>query len=282
MAACNFKYNDWVSFGSFSGNTEKGAEVGSYHTVDTKVMAPNGWLSAHLDEFVKPILGRVPRLLKTERFFSPEEMSVIKNMWRSVCHEAERRPILLAGRDVWIFEVLARRAGTPTVFRPDISRLTVAHVREDYSQHFIFDTGFMGTIPKLLRATEYTMASSYGRTIPGQLLFTRANQVFPRLRGARSLALKIEGTPKYWQRGFIQHTTECKAGKHANAYDSYLYRVGGCGCNEIRQDLSPIEVVERAAKLTIEIYTDNSPRFHDGQLAVDKWQLYPLVGWGGD
>jgi hypothetical protein len=191
-----------------------------------------------LEGFVKDYLGFVPTQPKGyTRHFSPNDMSVIKNMWRKVKCEANGKPILLAGRDVFVFEVLARREHFPTTFRPDISRHTVSKVKEDYSGYFLFDTGFAGSIPKGLSIGNYTMASSLKNRVSNRgLLKTETNQAFPRMKGARSLALKIEYTPKYWKAGYWRDET---------------------GISQVFTD--PDEFL-RAAHLTIEIFTDSSPR----------------------
>jgi hypothetical protein len=245
-----------------------------------------GWLQEHLETFVKPVLGEVPALSKDDKpFFSPQEMAVIKNMWRSVKTEAKRlkKPILLAGRDVFIFEILARREGVETVFRPDISRLTAMHIREDYSKHFLFDTGFMGSIPRALRCEAYTMGSAnaaeaatkgygsmylprYMRKSEHVMLRIDTKQVFPRMRGARSLILKIERTPKYWRRGFYREFCRCSCmDRDATGIciACGLPAVGG-----IKQELSLPAEFTHAAKLTIQIYKDSSPSFIDKPVDV--------------
>lgn len=179
-----------------------------------------GWLQDHMREFVEPVLGYHPS--QSASYYTPEELTVIKNLWRSAKSKANGRPILLPGRDVFVFEVLARREGFPTVFRPDISRLTVEHVTEDYSGHFVFDTGYAGSIPKLLNAKLFSLASGI-------------HQAFPHLKGSRSLVLKIENSPKYWRRAF--------------------WRDG------IMQELSDPFDFSRAAQLTQEIYRSSAPRF---------------------
>lgn len=201
------------------------------------------WLRDHLENFVKPVLGYIPEPQTHSagsRFFSPQEMAVIKNMWRSVKRQAAGRPILLAGRDVWIFNILARRERFPVIFRPDISRLSVESVKEDYREHFLFDTGFAGSIPTLLHCDSYAMASDARNmmfTSKGRV-FGRdtTSQVFPTHKGSRSLALKIEQTPKYWKRAFVRN-------------------------GEIGQELSSPVEFDNAARLTIDIYKDSSPSF---------------------
>lgn len=210
----------------------------------------SSWLSNHLENFVKPVLGYVPKLPSGYvRYFSTREMSIIKNMWRSVKRESVNKQILLAGRDVFIFEILAQREGFKrTTFRPDISRLTVEHVKENYRDHFVFDTGWNGSIPKALKVENYTMGSSTSLALKLQPLRTHNHQVFPRLKGARSLILKVENTPKYWRRGHMR---------------GELFSDGLTTDWIIAQDLESQEQFLKAAYLTIEVYTDSSPKFVD-------------------
>lgn len=251
-----------------------------------------GWLQKHLETFVQPVLGFIPTLSKDEKpFFSPQEMAIIKGMWRSVKTEAKRlrKPILLAGRDVFVFEILARREGTATVFRPDISRLTAQHITEDYSQHFLFDTGFMGSIPRMLKCSAFTMGSSsytsggafdYRHKSKHAMLRTDPKQVFPRMKGARSLILKIEGTPKYWRRGFhrtVENTCVCVVtdfSPQISACSTYCYTCGQSRTDDKRigilQDQSDTLEFLRAAVLTIQVYKDSSPAFVDGPVEVAR------------
>jgi hypothetical protein len=216
----------------------------------------SSWLSSHLEGFVKPVLGYIPNLPKGyTRFFSPKEMSIIKNLWRSVKNESVNKPILLAGRDVYIFYVLAMREGKEVTFRPDISRLTVDHIREDYTGYYLFDTGFIGSIPKGLSIPHYKMVSATLGVSNRELLREPSRQVFPRLQGARGLALKIERTPKYWKRAFNIDNRKW------NWSPTSLANVT-TGSVEIGQELTEPEEFLRAAHLTIEVYTDSSPKFY--------------------
>lgn len=181
------------------------------------------WLETHIEEFVKPIIEsggkgefNTAEFLSAETQalqgnvlkdvpFTPEELTVIKNAWRAIKSQAKGKQILLPGRDVFIFEILARRENYPTVFMPECSRQSVAHIAKDLGpvrNCFLFDTGFAGSIPRNLRIKNYTMLSSSQLTAEG---FGHgkdvSTQVFPRLSLSRHLALKIEQTPKYWESG---------------------------------------------------------------------------------
>lgn len=233
-------------------------------------MATPSWLATHFRDFVSVGLGRyvAPKLPKGyHHFFSPLEMTIIKNMWRATKNAAELtgKPLLLAGRDVWVWEVLARREGYPTTFRPDISRLTVNHVKEDYSGHFIFDTGFIGSIPKGLKSESFILASWYETEMrTGRHPITTPNhrQVFPRMTGSRSLALKIESTPKYWKSGFYRED------KGIGQELSDTHDLGS-----LYTSSTMLSEFLRAAYLTIEIYTDSSPKFNDAPMKKSgRWQ----------
>lgn len=258
-----------------------------------------GWLQNHMETFVKPTLGYIPVLDNNyRRVFTSEEMAVVKAMWKAVKCEARRvgKPILLAGRDVFIFEILARREGFPTTFRPDISRLTVSHVKEDYSGHLLFDTGFAGSIPRALRSTSYVMGSASGVELQTAapifhpsytgihirslgrsqhvLLHNETHQVFPRMKGARSLILKIERTPKYWKRGYYRTACKCSIPSESPYYVNKCWRCEGTinytGPEGIMQDQSLTEEFLAAALLTIEIYKDSSPAFVDKPVNVES------------
>jgi hypothetical protein len=247
-----------------------------------------GWLAEHLEGFVKPRLGYIPSISATDRpYFTSHERTIIKSVWRSIKTEAERldKPILLAGRDVYIMEILARREGYPTVFRPDISRMTVQHVRENYSQHFLFDTGYAGSIPKALKMQYYALASSNANTgyapmsawdkFSHKLLDKDTHQVFPRMKGSRSLVLKMERTPKYWRRGFRRLIHE-KMGHYQYddrnaiinpdmAFGDYMAQKAKMASYDpvtgIGQEFTNELEFVAAVKITIEIYKDKSPRF---------------------
>lgn len=207
-----------------------------------------GWLDEHLENFVAPELGFIPD--EPLGYFRPEELTVIKNSWRSVKKAAKGRPILLPGRDVFIWEILAQREKYPTLFLPEVSRLTVAHVKiPDLEKYFLFDTGFAGSIPRGLGTKEFKLLSfsANGGGAYGQLYGRQDNrtQVFPRLSFSRGLALKIELTPKYWN----------TARMHSEMGDFLeTYQV-------VHQEKSPLDEFERAARLTIEIYKNSAAKF---------------------
>lgn len=193
------------------------------------------WLEYHLETFVRPVIGEIPNEKEYINQFSVGEMSLIKNAWRSVKKKAKGKRILLPGRDVCIFEILARRENYPTLFIPECSRQTVGIIAQQMSQKevdelFVFDTGFFGTIPKMLRSNSFSLLSFDGK-------YNVEKQVFPFLRDARHLALKIEQTPKYWESG----------------------RAAG---GAVWQPYSTNFEFRHAAVLTLLVYKDSSPSFY--------------------
>lgn len=206
------------------------------------------WLSVHLETFVQPYLEFIP-----EEGYNPlssTEMAVIKNIWRSIKKRAkiENKTIVLPGRDVFIFEILARRENVPTIFIPECSRQTVNHIKLPIKKEdaLVLDTGFMGTIPIGLQVKSFEMIS-----VERRRLKVEETQVFPRLTLARNLALKIESTPKYWESGRLTITN---IGERS----------------QIVQPLSKKEEFERAAKFTIVVYKDSSPKWIEGKSVLKK------------
>lgn len=203
------------------------------------------WLDQHIEEFIKPVLGDFDSSSMTPlRYFEPEEITIIKNVWRSIKQNAKRngrKQILLPGRDVFIFEILARRENYPTIFMPECSRQTVNYIYEHLPRPvtkncYLFDTGFAGSIPNKLNIPykQFGLMSHDMRDSP--------IQIFPRLTFSRGLALKIERTPKYWESGRL-------------AFNA------GRDKEEVYQPLSNKYEFEDAARLTIEIYTSSAPKF---------------------
>lgn len=192
------------------------------------------WLQSHLESFVQPYLGFIPGKESEPHFLEPSEMSVVKNAWRSAKAQAKGKVILLPGRDVWIFEVLARRENYPTKFIPQCSRLALEYIKIDNAEdYFLLDTGFAGSIPKGLGIVENILLSSNMKN--------PTTQVFPKRTGARHLALRIEGLPKYWKSGIKLVETPC-----------------------VKQELADLDQFRKAAILTQQVYCDSSPKFYGG------------------
>jgi hypothetical protein len=190
-----------------------------------------GWLEQHLQTFVAKHLGFVPES-EGPHFFTPEELSVIKSWWRSAKACAKGKKILLAGRDVFVFEILARRENYPTLFLPECSRASVKSITLPDGDLFLLDTGFAGSIPAALHVKNFRLLSY---AMPQQVEV----QVFPRLTMSRHLALRIETIPKYW--------------KTAHLVDG-----------KIHQEFSELRELLMAAMLTMQVYRNSAPRFMDG------------------
>ena len=195
--------------------------------------------------------------------------SIVKSSWRALKDIADGRTIILPGRDVWPWEILARRDGYPTVYDPRISRMfcfgsniSYGGVRNDLLRKvcleewgvelgkcLIFDTGFMGSIPAAIRKAtgvdvpHLMLSSEQGSTHNAGMPWT---QIFPHHKGARSKVLCIEYFPKYHKSGTV------KDGKPI-------------------QYLSDTLEFIKAAALTIWMWTHQSPRF----IRHGKYQTTP-------
>jgi len=190
------------------------------------------------------------------RTYDPADVahSIIKSSWRSLKQIADGRTIILPGRDVWPWEILARKEGYPTVYDPRISRLFSGHhdlLREavdawgvDLRKCLMFDTGWNGSIPAAFR-------NALGITFDYKMLSAEENsyhnrdqgwtQLFPNHKGARGKVLCIEYFPKYHKSG--------------------TGRMTAAGKSEAVQYLAdPLEFV-KAAALTIWVWHHQSPRF---------------------
>lgn len=203
------------------------------------------WLRRHIEELsdtspyvdqLSPfrLASNMTEFIKIEpSYFEPNEMAMLKNIWRSVKIVAKNQPLLLPGRDVFIFEILARRENYPTLFMPEISRAVVRDFKTNLSNYFIFDTGFIGSIPRALNVDSFKLLS-YTHNRQSK---EHGKQLYPNMGGSRGFALKIEKTPKYWQTAHID--TDGK----------------------IRQDWNSWEEFCKALILTIQIYTDSTPSY---------------------
>jgi hypothetical protein len=207
------------------------------------------WLEDHIENFVTPVIG--VREIESSGYFTPEEHTVIKNTWRAIKKNAQGKQILLPGRDVFVWEILARRENYPTIFMPECSRQTVRHIAKtrlglrSLQNVYLFDTGFAGSIPRALGTKSFSLLSS--NSLPSQKIGV---QVFPRLTFSRGLALKIEKSPKYWESGRLAR----------NSFDVD---------QEVRQDLSNSYEFFLAARLTVEIYKNSSPRFINHAIPIN-------------
>jgi len=214
------------------------------------------WLNEHIETFVKPTLVGTwldtSNSLETEKLsqnihINSNQMTIIKNAWRSVKKQAHGRKVLLMGRDVWVFEVLARREGFPTYFDPQCSRAAASCITLPFDKKncVLFDTGFMGSIARILKVDFILLSAEQ---------HLNSKQVFPRLTNSRSLALFLEELPKYWK---------C------------AYQIDG----KPHQELANKTEFERAARLTMQVYKDSSPRFVNNRKPIGG---RIVKGWNPD
>lgn len=177
------------------------------------------WLDQHVEEFVKPHLGSVPNFPdqadKYAFYYKNFNSEVIKNLqacWEAGKKKAKGKPILLAGRDVWLFEVLARLEGWPTIFRPEISSgvCNAKSLKGKFNQCHLIDTGHRGTVPKALGMKNwdliyYSTPSGYKGDERKKML--QDHQLFPEIDAGNEPIYNVysllEGHPKYWQAGYI-------------------------------------------------------------------------------
>lgn len=230
-----------------------------------------------MDEFVRPTMeaNGYRELHKLEEvpygYFNQEELTVMKNTWRSIKRAADGKTILLPGRDVWCFEVLARREGYPTVFDPTCSRQTVVHLAKEHPEWqelFLFDTGFAGSIPRAIGSKKHALLSHSA--------LSSTVQVFPRLSFSRGLALRIESTPKYWESGRLvtgmHHERQMATLKNGTivplseyyedfAFDNNPLTDVDFLLARVEQPVSAMEEFIRAVGLTVEIYKNSAPKF---------------------
>lgn len=162
------------------------------------------WIDEHIETFIRPYLGRVPTHTPSAydvQSLPPIRVKALQAIWRQALKRAGGRPFLLAGRDVWLIEVLARIDGVPTIFRPDISSLSVPIVREDYSKCYCLDTCYRGSIPKTLKCEKWDLINYASEAYCGPKM---DHQVFSHAKAGghtRSLSSVLEASSKYWTRG---------------------------------------------------------------------------------
>lgn len=166
-------------------------------------MPDTTWLDNHLETFVRPQLGMIPNINPNEyyiRVFDKKILISLNLFWLEAKRVAQGRTILLPGRDVYLLEVIARMYDDyPTVFRPEISSSVAPYVKEDYTEHFCVDTGYQGSVPKMLKMNHWKlMRGSVGWT--GKQVQER--QLFPNNKRGTLYAMStnLESCPKYWER----------------------------------------------------------------------------------
>ena len=168
------------------------------------------WIDEHVETFIRPHIGHVPNVDASRydiRELSKGAIDNLQKTWDEVKRRSEGRMILLPGRDVFLFEVLARMENYPTIFRPDISKDVAPHVNEDYTQCLALDTGYRGTVPKAMGIKNFLLISysSFPVGTPQREIkeLKAKHQVFPEGGySMTSLSGTLECIHKYWERGY--------------------------------------------------------------------------------
>jgi hypothetical protein len=244
-----------------------------------QAMTKKTWNQPEIDctEETYALLRGTNDVVVVQKLFGNRYRSAISNRSGNIavtCHSAVRaslrqaydlsiktgKKVVLTGRDMWLWEVLAHKYGIPVVYDPRVSR-DVAKDHEafvnaviewgvpDLNRTILLDTGFSGTIwQHLCKATGdkpvSLMMSAEGNK-PGTKLLKTNGQQFPTLMCARDIAYKIEDTPKYWLSG----TTERKIGPQ------------GKPISVPKQDLALLVEFIQAVALTIWCWHFKSPNF---------------------
>ena len=121
------------------------------------------WLDQHLEEFVRPQLGEIPEVDPKNVWiqrFTPNYLKALRATWDQAKRRSRGLPILLPGRDVFLLEILARMEQYPTEYRQDISSIVAQYSRlvgKNYSNHYVVDTGYSGSVPKRLKAARWDL-----------------------------------------------------------------------------------------------------------------------------
>ena len=186
---------------------------GMDESISYKPLSETGpdWLKAHAETFVAPYLGKAPEIKPEDSswaFFHPKMVLFLKIALDKALKVANEqgRPLLLAGRDVWAFEVLARLQGLPTIFRPEFSGNVVRDkgwgdiLKTQYSHCYLLDTGYTGSVPLALGIPEGQFALMHCSTS----LYQPKRQLFPLVTNNRlgsPYASNLEGMCKYWTSG---------------------------------------------------------------------------------
>lgn len=176
-------------------------------------MALSTWLDYHLESFVRPYLGYIPNIdpvVYGIKCYTSEVLDCLLVCWNEAKRRGEGFPMLLAGRDTWEFEVLARLENYPTTFRPDISSHSIDCVKDDYTGYYLVDSGNKGTIPRKLGITHYDLVyCSLNQPEWGQHCFfphfmePKGDQYYGVRKHFSSLYGALEGSSKYWSQAEV-------------------------------------------------------------------------------
>jgi hypothetical protein len=174
------------------------------------------WIEEHFEYVVRPMLPAnanvsselVPKELASlfngwtiSNFKNIEDLNGLFFLWAVVKEKAKRlrKPLLLPGRDAYIFTVLGEIDRARIINRPDISTITSPFVKEDYTNTVMTDSGYSGTCARHMGIKDWFLISC-GRThrqiyrgvLPGSNL------------DASAFGSTFEGVPKYWNRAYMK------------------------------------------------------------------------------
>lgn len=137
----------------------------------------------------------------------PENFNTLKLLYRSVRQESLRqhKMLLLLGRDTWVWYVLSQRDiafRDNVIFDPRISTEVAESFKQELTniytpqEYFMFDTGFYGTIPKIL-GFKPGINFKLGAAESSEMF--RNHKVFS--KEFNILMYLIETLPKFWHKG---------------------------------------------------------------------------------
>lgn len=166
------------------------------------------WLDHHIKTFIKPNITEMPDVKTcpgdsyTPQLRNDLYTKALMELWEAAVKKAEGKTILLPGRDVWLFEVLARLRGDKTIFRGDISSGTYTHVakndpdKEVLAACYGVDSGLSGSVPRGLKCVDFGLVYHSAGGAPKALM-----PYDPYRHGCYSI---LEGGSKYWTRGALE------------------------------------------------------------------------------
>lgn len=177
------------------------------------------WLEWHFSTFVEPNLpAKVPAEMRTTPIKNgywgggknPASCKCVLNKlveaWARARYNSKGKEIVLLGRDVWEFEILARIEGYPTLFYPQVSSWSYKWFQEvagkRFENSYLIDSGNKGTIPKALGMKHWQLV--YCSLTPGPSPY----KLFPEAKGnghtdgpGGGLYSALEESFKYWMTG---------------------------------------------------------------------------------
>lgn len=242
------------------------------------------WLEHHLETFVKPYLGHVPNPYESVdpvagepaakvaqrkvaaayiKYFNDQHIICLVDLWSAAKDKAGERPILLPGRDAWLFEVVARLEGFPTTFDPRLSS-SVCHFLPDadkaqWANHYAVDTCCSGSVPKALKVAGFGLVAC-GCPNPGDrerlLLIPKPTMMVNGNPVQSNVSSYMEGCHKYWVRGNVTMDTH----------------------QIIPQALSPKGEFTGAAKLTIHVARRVLALFYKSEFDMRRKYAFYKIG----